>query len=258
MTHRNLTCTELEQNLPDFLEESLSDSAVADVELHLAACVSCRALVTDLQKIAASARVLPVLVPAVDLWPGIEARIAAKVLPLAARPAPGSARLKLAAAAAVLIAATAFATYRLTTAGTPSVAGRPLVPSAPVAATGERTPALVAPASEATALASNVATVTTPAIAAGAGSRLRPGAGETLSAEIVRLRTIVEEPNNQLDPATLAVIEGSLRAIDSAIVEARSALARDPASRFLSEQLNKSLERKLGLLRTAALLSTRT
>ena len=50
----------------------------------------------------------------------------------------------------------------------------------------------------------------------------------------------------------------SIATIDSAIAEARRALEVDPASRFLSTQLNKALEKKLGLLRTAALLPSRT
>ena len=63
--------------------------------------------------------------------------------------------------------------------------------------------------------------------------------------------------NGELDPVTVAVVENSLTQIDRAIRDARNALARDPASSFLTEQLNRALEKKLGVLRTAALLRAR-
>ncbi|MBA3672456.1 MAG: hypothetical protein H0W68_10610 [Gemmatimonadaceae bacterium] len=76
--------------------------------------------------------------------------------------------------------------------------------------------------------------------------------------EITKLRRIVRERRAQLDPATVAVLEQSIAVIDSAIAQSRSALAKDPASGFLASQLNHSLEKKVELLRTAALLPART
>jgi hypothetical protein len=67
---------------------------------------------------------------------------------------------------------------------------------------------------------------------------------------------VFDQQSEVLDPRTRAVLSSSLRTIDSAIAEARAALDRDPASQFLTHQLNKSLEQKLGLLRKAALLSS--
>jgi hypothetical protein len=76
--------------------------------------------------------------------------------------------------------------------------------------------------------------------------------------EIARLRKLVDERRNQLDPATVAVIEKNLRVIDVAIIESRKAIARDPASRFLIESLNQSLDTKIELLRIAAALPNRS
>jgi hypothetical protein len=76
--------------------------------------------------------------------------------------------------------------------------------------------------------------------------------------EIVKLRKIVRERREQLDPRTIAVLEQSIAVIDSAIAQSRAALAKDPASGFLATQLNHSLEKKVELLRTAALLPART
>jgi hypothetical protein len=76
--------------------------------------------------------------------------------------------------------------------------------------------------------------------------------------EIAKLRTIVRSRRSQLDPRTITVLEQSMAVIDSAIAQSRAALAKDPASGFLATQLNHSLEKKVELLRTAAMLPART
>jgi hypothetical protein len=80
----------------------------------------------------------------------------------------------------------------------------------------------------------------------------------TYDREIERLRAIVGERRTQLDTATIAVIEKNLKVIDDAIAQSRSALAKDPASRFLNDQLNRALDKKVELLRTVALLPAGT
>jgi hypothetical protein len=76
--------------------------------------------------------------------------------------------------------------------------------------------------------------------------------------EIARLWRIVDERRAQLDTGTVGVLERNLNIIDQAIRESRAALARDPASAFLNEQLNNVLEQKVELLRAAALLPVRS
>ncbi|MFN2563442.1 MAG: hypothetical protein ABR499_00350, partial [Gemmatimonadaceae bacterium] len=76
--------------------------------------------------------------------------------------------------------------------------------------------------------------------------------------EIARLWRIVDERRAQLDTATVGVLERNLNIIDQAIRESRAALARDPASAFLNEQLSNVLEQKVELLRAAALLPARS
>jgi len=76
--------------------------------------------------------------------------------------------------------------------------------------------------------------------------------------EIARLRTLIDQRRNQLDPATVAVIEKNILIIDAAIADSKKAIARDPASRFLIESLNQSLQAKVELMQTAALLPSRT
>jgi len=83
-------------------------------------------------------------------------------------------------------------------------------------------------------------------------------AADTYSREIDRLRTIFARNRSQLDPRTAAIIEANLKVIDEAIAQSKAALAQDPASRFLNNQLNSALGKKLELLHTAALLPNRT
>jgi hypothetical protein len=94
--------------------------------------------------------------------------------------------------------------------------------------------------------------------AAAGAERLMEAAEPVYDREIGKLRTIVRERRSSLDPKTVAVLEQSIAVIDSAIAQSRAALAKDPASGFLAEQLNRSLEKKVELLRTAALLPART
>ena len=80
----------------------------------------------------------------------------------------------------------------------------------------------------------------------------------TFDREIARLRTILQQRRAQIDPVTISIIERNLKVIDDAIAQCRAALAKDPASRFLMESLNNALETKVELMRTAAMLPSRT
>jgi hypothetical protein len=75
--------------------------------------------------------------------------------------------------------------------------------------------------------------------------------------EIAALRDIVRERRSELDTTTVRVLEQSLRVIDRAIAQSRAALARDPNSQFLGDQLTRALDSKVELLRTVALLRPR-
>ena len=76
--------------------------------------------------------------------------------------------------------------------------------------------------------------------------------------EIALLQDIVRQKKSQLDPSTVAIIERNLQIIDAAIEQSRAALIRDPASRMLSQQLTHALDKKVELLRTAAMLPAST
>jgi hypothetical protein len=86
----------------------------------------------------------------------------------------------------------------------------------------------------------------------------KPTADQTYDHEIAKLRAVVEYRRHDLDSTTVAVVDKNLRIIDDAIAQCRSALKKDPASRYLLESLNEALDSKVQLLRTAATLPPRT
>jgi len=90
------------------------------------------------------------------------------------------------------------------------------------------------------------------------GNSSETDAGSSSSREIDRLRTVFLRNRSQLDPRTAAIIEANLKVIDDAIAQSKAALSQDPASRFLNNQLNNALGKKLELLKTAAQLPSRT
>jgi hypothetical protein len=93
-------------------------------------------------------------------------------------------------------------------------------------------------------------------VAEGVAAAYAPGL-QTYDREIATLRAALRQ-RADLDTATVAVLERSLRVIDQAITESRRALAGDPGSRLLGDQLTRALEQKVELLRTAVLLPSRS
>jgi hypothetical protein len=75
------------------------------------------------------------------------------------------------------------------------------------------------------------------------------------NAAVNDLERVLREQRDQLNPRTVLVLERNLRVIDDAIVEARQALAADPANTLLNAHLADARRRKLDLLRRAALIT---
>jgi hypothetical protein len=276
MTRTGMTCARFDDLLAEYLEETSEAGVRKAMDAHRVDCLRCAAVVRDIAKIRMDAGGLPDLTPSRDLWSGISERIDREVV---AAPHFGAAQsfsassfgrgqpnrrasfMKWGVAAAALMAVTSGVTYyaamarvqrrtiKTVAVGRDSVATmasnrlEPASPSAPNVAP----PSLgQAPAPFAGA---NVLPASTHAP--------RISAMVTYDREIAGLRNMLAQRRVDLDPGTVAVIEHSLTTIDNAIHEARTALASDPASRFLREQLDKALEKKLGLLRTVALLPAR-
>jgi hypothetical protein len=243
-----LDCDGFANALADYLEGDASDAVRAAVDAHAGTCSSCAALLADLNAIRTDATALPQLVPSRDLWAGIAERIDAPVIPMGTVGQPRVVRrtwLRSALAAAALVAVTAGVTHYLTRASLTAVAPIAQVDSKPA-------PTPLTPNAESTSIASEQPSAR-PAKARLA-SRVADTGEPVLDSEISKLRHIVNERRTQLDPKTIAVLEQSIAVIDSAIVQSRAALLKDPASGFLATQLNRSLEKKVELLRTATQL----
>jgi len=75
---------------------------------------------------------------------------------------------------------------------------------------------------------------------------------------IVELRTTLDAQRDRLSPGTLRVLSHSLAVIDTAIAEARAALAADPANADLRAILSAQYEQKVDLLQRATRLSPST
>lgn len=66
------------------------------------------------------------------------------------------------------------------------------------------------------------------------------------------LQDLLDQQEALLAPETVAQLKASLRTIDEAILEARNALARDPANKMLIEMLSGTYRQKVDLLRRTA------
>ena len=74
-------------------------------------------------------------------------------------------------------------------------------------------------------------------------------------AAVADLERVLRDQRDQLNPRTVLVLERNLQVIDDAIREARTALENDPANALLNAHLANARQRKLNLLRRAALIT---
>ena len=216
------------------------------------------------------------IVPVHDLWPEIESRISARVIPMSARPARVARKslgwIPMLIAASALVVASAGVTYVLTRRATHddvpgSIASKHTSPQPPDAA-AKGAAQVIQPQPGETAVARNdVAARSSDDLprlaherhpAAQLASRREAYGSDdmrsTYDSEITTLHAALEARRGQLNPSTVAIIEQNLSVIDEAIRQSKAALAQDPNSRLLNDQLDRTLATKTGLLRAAALL----
>jgi Putative zinc-finger len=282
MTTGAMNCERFTDQLMDYLEHDVDAATRASVEHHAVTCVDCGALLADIRKLRVDAANLPELAPSRDLWSGIAARIETPVVPIGAGATSSAGEgnvhraprrvvrrvVNAALVAASLVAAAMLGYGARDTEREVVQTVAPTVPMEPsVVAPDGPLPTQVAELPDAAATpARSVPDRVTPTPAAAT-----PGAARAvevqlavakLSAdydrEIARLRVLIDQRRSQLDPTTVSVIERNLAVIDTAIAESRRAIVNDPSSRFLIEFLNQSLRDKVELMRTAALLPSRT
>lgn len=274
-----ITCDEFETNVSEFVDGALSAGDRAVMETHMSRCDACTALHSEISAIVAGAASLPLLDPSRDLWSGIADRLDTPVVAIGTSGTHAVAHgvahqqfvqrkrhlslRQFAAAAVLIVAASSGATFVLTRANNQPTESAPAVvapvasaqQSAPVSEPQAATPTAVTPVSTPSA-----AVASRPSNSSDAErSRTRyatnnGGVDMVYEREITAMRRIVDERLGDLDSVTVAEIERNLNIIDKAIADSRRALEKDPRSRFLSSQLDRALETKLGVLRRIALL----
>ena len=212
--------------LDDYVTGDLPEDARGPVMDHVAGCEICRAEVESLQRIIARAGELPKTIePPPEAWQTIRAGIERDKEAVARRGtiAPNVWRRPSAIAAAILFAAV------LSSAGTAwymsARGGNQPSRSAMNSPTGVATPATLA------------------AFTIEENTYLR---------NVAVLQDLLDQQQESLAPETVAQLKASLRTIDEAILEARNALARDPANKTLIEILSGTYRQKVDLLRRTA------
>ncbi|MBA2687757.1 MAG: zf-HC2 domain-containing protein [Gemmatimonadaceae bacterium] len=268
MTDRMMTCASVDDLLVDILEGDVSAETGAAVDAHVSECARCTALLREIGHVRESAAALPDLAPSSDLWKGIAARIETPVVVLGERKQIRrfASPLWMAAAASLLVVASSGVTYWATTRSIEPVAPASVIAAAPaVVEKVEEQPAAVA-SNEVESVSAPVSSSRNFGRAASGGAarlvssnRRSAFAPDTVfGSEIARLQRVIAERRSELDPQTVNVVEMNLKLIDAAIRSSRAALAKDPASRFLNQQLTRTLDKKVELLRTVALMPSST
>jgi Putative zinc-finger len=277
MTPQTIECAGCDELFADYFEGGLDAARTVQLEEHASSCARCQGLIRDIDDIRAEAAVLPELIPSRDLWPGIDQRIQPSVVSIGARRERMElSRRIIGVAAAALIIVSSSITYvatRSIDAGPSQAAPRAgsAKPARSTAAAVPRKPS----SGESVALPQSLdrssdippKPVRRAAPGSGRGSQAALISRATvpmnpselaLAPEIERLQGMLRMRRKDLDTSTVRVVEENLELIDVALKQARAALERDPASGFLTEQLDNVLNKKVELLRTAALLPSRS
>ena len=211
--------------LDDYVTGDLTEDARGPVADHIAACAICTAEVESLHRIIARAAELPKSVdPPAEAWSNIRAAIERDREAIARNDTGSVSRFRsrpyaLAAAAALLVV--------LSSAGTAVYMNARSGPGSPIAGN---------PANGATPASLAAFTVEE-------NNYLR---------NVAVLQDLLDQQESLLAPETVAQLKASLRTIDEAILEARTALARDPANRMLIEMLSGTYRQKMDLMRRTA------
>jgi hypothetical protein len=206
------------ETLSAYADGELNAVAIGRAERHLAECAPCVEALRRVRELVGAAQALPRdIAPPPELWTSLRDQ-------LARRPIHASSRWwhngwLASAAALVLVVGTA-----VVASNTASKAkGSKLLPSV-----------------------SSVERPTSPAVV---------NVDNNYAATLAQLRETLEVERDRLSPSTVRTVERSLAVIDSAITEARNALASDPANPTLIDILSAHYERKVELLQRATELS---
>ncbi|HUQ98675.1 MAG TPA: hypothetical protein VM166_04410 [Gemmatimonadaceae bacterium] len=207
--------------LDDYVTGDLPEDARAPVAEHVTSCAICSEEVKSLKRVIARARELPTAIePPAGSWQNIRSAIErdrlATSITAPRRRALWERPMTIAAAALVAAILSAGGTYIYL----------------------KQTSPLGDPTLRAMAIGETPATLA--AFTIEENNYLRTAS---------MLQDLLDRQQSVLSPETVAQLKASLRTIDEAILEARNALARDPANKMLVEMLSASYRQKVDLLR---------
>lgn len=208
------------ERLSEYIDGGLTREENEALEAHLMTCADCGRTVAELRAVVARAGQVIDRPPENDLWPGVASRIAETpdtvdiVTPHTRRRFSFS-MPQLAAASVVLVLLSSGTVFMMMQRNAQPVAQAP-------ATTQQR--GTVIPANT---------------------------TAENYDTAIEELERTLASGRSELDTATVRVLEKNLRTIDVAIAEARQALGRDPGNTYLNRYLDKTMQRKVQLLRRA-------
>ena len=238
--------------LSEYLDGEVGEPERAELEAHLAGCADCAAMLAELRQVVTRAGALDDRPPASNLWPGIAERIGLSTDELTARRRARERRFsftvpQLVAASLALIAVSVGAAWlalhdsRLQTAG------------------GQEPPRQIVNVPQSPRLSPDGQAGEPPRRAVPAPQVVgwAPRFDSKTDSAVVQLRLALAEGRRtgRIDSLTIRTLEHSLAVIDSAIAEARRALATDPNSVYLNHHLADTMRRKLDLLREASLIA---
>lgn len=228
------------ERLSEHLDGELAGEEREGIERHLASCASCARALDDLRAVVRRARTLEDRPPTRDLWPGIEAAIAEGGSPGRHVEPPRAP----AGSASETFLPEGWASLRKTVRVTlPQLAAAAVLVM--ILSGGGAWLLLRGPE----AGGSGAAAVSDGFVRTVAEER---GAPDAIAPELAELEGALKAARDELDPATVRILEKNLAVIDRAIADSRRALELDPANPFLERHLDRAYRRKLEYLREAA------
>jgi len=214
-------CREIEPYLSQLVDGELPDDLQADVRAHLRECAACRGLLTDLERLKASARSLGPMPPPHHVWQHVEAHLRQDGDAGSQPPAHSSGRQAIVQwvglAAALFLVTTVIYVAR----------GRS-------GTTGDGGSSQAAVSDGAT---DEVGRATVP-----------------YEDAIRELEALTKGNEDAIAPDVVTVVRTNLGAIDTAIADSRAAVAANPESESARDSLFEALRRKIALLQTTVSL----
>ena len=214
------SCREIEPQLSQLVDGRLPEQAQADVRRHVRDCAACRGLLTDLERLRASARSLGPMAPPSRAWMRIDEQIRREAVAPDApmtRPSGRPALWQWVGLAAALLLVTTVVYL---------VQGRSGAPDGNLAS-----------GSAVEGVTDELGRATVPY--------------EDAIRELEAMTTVSDEA---MAPGVVSVVKTNLGAIDTAIADSRAALAANPESESARDSLFEALRRKIALLQTTVSL----